>query len=320
MRLVCGWLVVAVVAGGVSAGFGEEIRPGVLRTPEARFENLKGYPFAAHYVTVLDGMRMHYVDEGEGDPILCLHGEPTWSYLYRKMIPILQERGRVIAPDQIGFGMSDKYAEKSDYTYAMFYTAMEEFVEKLDLRNITLVCQDWGGVVGIPLAMHHPDRFARLVIMNTGVPTGYGAATQAFYNWQDLSKTLMFLPIGQTMAQQTGDAEIGRAYRAPFPDASYQAGALIWPSLVPTLPDDPASPIMLETVRRLHRWTKPVLVMYSDDDEITKPSAEYFRRLIPSAKDEPKIVIEGGGHFLQEAKGEEVARHIVEFIDRRPIE
>lgn len=320
MRLMAFFVCIGTLVTAASMGFAEEIRPGVLRTPKERFEDLKGYPFEPHYVTVLNDMRMHYVDEGEGDPILCLHGEPTWSYLYRKMIPILRESGRVIAPDQIGFGKSDKYAGKDEYSFDMFYDAMEQFIEKLDLRNITLVCQDWGGVVGLPLAMNHADRFARLVIMNTGVPTGYGPATQAFYNWQDLSKTLQFLPIGPNMAQQTGDPEIGRAYQAPFPDASYQAAALVWPSLVPILPDDPAVPIMLETVERLHQWHKPALVMFSDDDEITKPFAEYFRRLIPSAKDEPEIVIEGGGHFLQESKGEEVARHIVEFIERRPIE
>lgn len=306
-----------------------EVRPGVLRTPDSRFANLQDYPFEPHYVDVMIErgvggqervpMRMHYVDEGEGDPVLMLHGQPTWSYLYRKMIPIVARQHRVIAPDWIGFGKSDKFIREADYTFEMHFESALAFVEALDLRNVTLVVQDWGGFLGLPLAAEVPDRIARLVVMNTALPTGYGMMTEGWYAYRD--RTRMQAAAGQERtfsAGGRGDPEIVRAYSAPFPDPSYYAGPNTFPQIVPMLPGDPAGPIMLRTADRLSRWDKPALVMFSDGDPILGPHQHYLRRLIPTALDEPLIVVEDAGHFLQEDQGEVVARHILDFIGRHP--
>jgi len=293
----------------------------VLRTPDERFENLPGFPFSPHYVEVT-GLRMHYVDEGEGDPVLCLHGEPSWSYLYRKMIPILAKNNRVVAPDMIGFGRSDKPAEKSDYTYALHHDAVAAFIEALDLNRITLVCQDWGGLIGLPIATEMPDRFARLVIMNTGLPAGDGPMSPAFIQWREFTAQTTDMDIGRIIQGATVTSlppEIIAAYEAPFPDASYKSGAHTFPLLVPISPDDEAAPTMLKAREIFSKWTKPVLVMFSDSDPITSGGDKFMRALIPSAKDEPEIVIPDAGHFLQEDKGEEIAEHINRFIERRPI-
>ncbi|MBX7167576.1 MAG: haloalkane dehalogenase [Pirellulales bacterium] len=297
----------------------------LLRTPDERFASLPGFPYAPHYVE-LGGRRMHYVDEGPraGEVVLCLHGEPTWSYLYRKMIPILAERHRVVAPDFFGFGRSDKYAAREDYTFQMHFDSLVEFLERLDLRGVTLVCQDWGGLIGLPVAMHHPNRFARLVIMNTGVPTGEEPATPAFLQWQEFARRTPDLPIAFLMQRtfQTGDdtdPAVLAAYEAPYPDASYKAGAAQFPLLVPTSTDNPATPTMKETRRRLAEWRKPCLVMFGDSDPITGPGYKWFRKLVPTAADEPEALIEKAGHFLQEDQGEELARQIDLFIARRPV-
>jgi len=306
-----------------------EVRPGVLRTPDSRFDNLQDYPYEPHYVDVMIErgvggqervpMRMHYVDEGEGDPVLMLHGQPTWSYLYRKMIPIVAREHRVIAPDWIGFGKSDKFIREADYTFEMHFESALAFVEALDLRNVTLVVQDWGGFLGLPLAAEVPERIARLVVMNTALPTGYGMMTEGWYAYRD--RTRMQAAAGQERtfsAGGRGDPEVVRAYSAPFPDPSYYAGPNTFPQIVPMLPGDPAGPIMLRTADRLSRWDKPALVMFSDGDPILGPHQHYLRRLIPTALDEPLIVIEDAGHFLQEDQGEVVARHILDFIERHP--
>ncbi len=293
----------------------------ILRTPAARFENLPDYSFPPHYVHIGD-TRMHYVDEGAGDEtILCLHGEPTWSYLYRHVIPPLAARWRVVAPDMIGFGKSDKYAHEDHYSYHMHYGKLLGFLEALDLRNITLICQDWGGLLGLALAANEGGRFARLVILNTFLPTGDERISEAFMHWRAFSQkvgTRMQAGrlIAQTIASYELPAEIIAAYDAPYPDDSYKAGAAIFPSLVPIAPDMPGASEMRAARAKLSGWTKPALVMFSDGDPILGGAAPFFRRLIPTANDQPEITIRGAGHFLQEEKGPEIAREVIAFIER----
>lgn len=295
----------------------------IIRTPDERFADLPGYPFAPHYVQ-LGPARMHYVDEGQGEVILCLHGEPSWSYLYRTMIPPLAAGHRVIAPDLIGFGRSDKYTDVADYTFQMHHDALVSFLDALALTDITLVCQDWGGLLGLCLAAELSDRFARLVIMNTGLPTGDEPASRGFLAWQAFALRSPDLPIGRiirsgtTQGDQMPDAVVA-AYEAPFPDVSYKAGAKAFPALVPTSPDQEASTRLRLARRALARWRKPALVLFSDGDPITRGGDPFFRRLIPTAKDQPEITITGAGHFLQEDKGEEIAQHILAFLERTPI-
>lgn len=292
-----------------------------LRTPEERFASLPDFAYEPHYVMV-DGIRMAFVESGAGDPVLCLHGEPSWGFLYRKMMPGLSKVGRVVVPDLIGFGRSDKPAEKSDYTYGMHHDALAAFVESLDLKKITLVCQDWGGLLGLPIAMEMQDRFARLVIMNTGLPTGEGTPSDAFLAWRNAAEKMTDMRVGQIInGATTSDLsqEIIDGYDAPFPDASYKAGAHQFPLLVPISTDMDAAPHMKRALEKLGKWTKPALVMFSDGDPVTKGGDVFFRKHIPSAKEEPEITIANGGHFLQEDKGEEIAGHIVEFIERHPV-
>ena len=292
----------------------------VLRTPDERFVNLPDYPFVPHYAEV-NGLRIHYVDEGQGDPILCLHGEPSWSYLYRKMIPPLTKSNRVIAPDLIGFGKSDKPAEKDDYTYTLHHEAMTAFIQNLDLQRITLVCQDWGGLIGLPIATELPERFSRVVSMNTGLPTGEETPTPGFIAWRTAASKMTDMDVGRIIQSATVTKlapEIIAAYNAPFPDASYKAGAHKFPLLVPISPQDEAAPTIKRAKEAYKQWTKPALVMFSDKDPVTAGGDKGMRRLIPSARNEPEITIHGGGHFLQEDKGEEIASNILEFIARRP--
>ncbi len=294
----------------------------VLRTPDERFGNLPGFPYAPHYVEVPGGLRMHYVDQGQGDPILCIHGEPSWCYLYRKMIPTLSKHGRVIAVDLIGFGRSDKPVGRESYTYALHHDALEAFIKQLDLKRITLVCQDWGGLLGLPIATEMPDRFARLVIMNTGLPTSGKPLGPGFMAWKAYANRSADMDIGRVLQNATVSdlsPEVMAAYDAPFPDASYKGGALQFPNLVPISEDAEALPHMRKAAEALKSWTKPALVMFSDKDPVTVGGDKFFRATIPSAKDEPEITIRDAAHFLQEDKGEEIAEHIVEFLKRRPI-
>lgn len=292
----------------------------IIRTPEERFENLQDYEFGPNYVNI-GKCRMHYLDEGSGEVVLCLHGEPSWSYLYRKMIPILAAKHRVIAPDFLGFGKSDKFTEMEEYSFQMHRDTLTEFLDAVDLHDITLVCQDWGGLIGIRVASEQPDRFARLVIMNTGMPTGEAEIGPGFMQWRTFVENTPDLPIGQIMTAAMANPdrmtdEIRAAYEAPFPDRQYKAGAQMWPLLVPIKPDDPGADSMRKARDVFSKWTKPCLVMFSDSDPVTAGGDDVLRELIPSAKDQPNIVIEGAGHFLQEEKGEEIAKNILEFIDR----
>ena len=288
----------------------------VLRTSDERFRGLPGYPFEPHYVDVL-GLRMHYVDEGAGPPVLLLHGEPSWSYLYRKMIaPIAAAGLRAIAPDLIGFGRSDKPAARDDYTYQRHMDWITAFVTALDLRDIALVCQDWGGLLGLRLAAEQPARFARIVAANTGLPTGDRAPSDAFLAWQRFSQTVPELPIGNIVASGCHVApprEVIAAYDAPFPDERYKAGARQFPLLVPTRPDDPASVANRAAWEVLKRWDKPFLTAFSDHDPITGGGERALQRLIPGASRRTHPTVAGGGHFLQEDCGEALAHIVIDF-------
>ena len=290
-----------------------------LRTPDERFANLPGYDFEPRYVEV-DGLRMHYIDEGPADaaPVLLLHGEPSWCYLYRKMLPIITAAGhRAIAPDLIGFGRSDKPAAKEDYTFQRHVDWMTSFVQQLDLNDITYFGQDWGALIGLRVAAENPDRYARIVIGNGGLPTGDLPPNEAFKRWQKFSQTSPRFDIGRLIQGATTTNlpdDVVAAYDAPFPDDSYKAGARIFPSLVPTAPDDPASAANRKASEVFSKWEKPVLTTFSDSDPVTKGGERFFQSRVPGAKGQPHKTIVGAGHFLQEDKGEEIAQIVVDFI------
>ncbi|HEX9002791.1 MAG TPA: haloalkane dehalogenase [Blastocatellia bacterium] len=293
----------------------------VLRTPDGRFANLPGYDFQPNYLEVHD-LRIHYLDEGPASaaPVLLLHGEPSWCYLYRKMIPIIAAAGhRTIAPDLIGFGRSDKLAQREDYTYQFHVDVVTAFVEALNLQNITLVCQDWGGLIGLRIAAEHPNRFARIVAANTFLPTGDQKPSEGFLRWQQYSQTVENFHVGGIIKGGCAtplSPEVIEAYNAPFPDDSYKAGARQFPLLVPTTPDNPASEPNRQAWEALKQWDKPFLTAFSDSDPVTRGADAVLQKLIPGAKGQPHTTIIGGGHFLQEDKGEELAGIIVDFIAR----
>ncbi len=296
-----------------------------VRTPDDRFADLPDYPFDPHYAEIDDGeggtLRVHYVDEGPADaaPVLLMHGEPSWSFLYRHMIPPLVDAGhRVVAPDLVGFGRSDKPTEKDDYTYARHVEWMRQLVfDRLDLHDITFFGQDWGGLVGLRLVAADPDRYARVCIGNTGLPTGHGKPSDAFLSWQRFSQEADEFPIGLIVngACTTDLApEVVDAYQAPFPDDTYLAGARIFPSLVPTSTDDPASDDNLAAWKVLETFERPFLVAFSDQDPVTKGGDAPFLAKVPGAQGQPHTTIEGGGHFLQEDRGPELAKVLNDFI------
>ena len=295
----------------------------ILRTPEERFENLPDYPFAPNY-TDFGAARIHFVDEGEKqakETVLMLHGEPSWSFLYRKMIPIIANAGhRVIAPDLLGFGKSDKFTEAEKYTYAMHVESIQRLIENLDLRNITLVCQDWGGLIGLRVAAENPDRFSRIVAANTFLPTGDEKVPKAFKLWLAMSQASPIFPVGKfvKMGCQTKlSKEIVKAYDAPFPDKTYKVAARVFPTLVPITPDNPASEANRKAWEILRKWDKPFLTAFSDGDPITRGADQILQSQIPGAKNQPHTTIKDAGHFLQEDKGEELAEIIVNFIAQK---
>ncbi|MEM7546130.1 MAG: haloalkane dehalogenase [Pseudomonadota bacterium] len=295
-----------------------------VRTPDERFENLPGYDFTPHYLDVDDtegsSLRMHYLDEGprDGQIVLMLHGEPSWSYLYRKMIPIITAAGhRAIAPDLIGFGRSDKPTERSDYTYQRHVDWVRSFLMQTDLNDITLICQDWGGLIGLRLVAEHPDRFARVVIANTGLPTGDRPLGVAFEKWREFSQVVPEFPTGGiiqggTVMPMTN--EVRAAYDAPFPDETYKAGARQFPTLVPATVEDPARDANLAAWEVLKKFEKPVLTAFSDKDPVMAGGEKVFQKLIPGCAGQPHTIIKDGGHFLQEDQGEELARVAVAFM------
>lgn len=296
-----------------------------LRTPDDRFVGLPGFDFAPHYVTIPDGdgseLRVHYLDEGpaDGPVVLCLHGEPSWCYLYRHMIPPLVAAGlRVIAPDLVGFGRSDKPAQRSDHTYARHVEWMRAALfDALDLRGLTLVCQDWGGLIGLRLVAADPDRFERVVAANTFLPTGDRDPGEAFRNWRDFSQRVETFPVGFIVNSGcTTDLspEVVAAYDAPFPDETYKEGARQFPALVPATPDDPASSDNRAAWEVLRRFDRPFLCAFGDSDPITAGADRVLRAEIPGAAGQPHVTIEGGGHFIQEDRGAELAAVVVDFV------
>lgn len=295
-----------------------------VRTPEECFANLPDYPFTPHYLDV-EGLRMHYVDESgsTGETVLMLHGEPSWSYLYRKMIPGINVAGhRCIAPDLIGFGKSDKPTDRNDYTYQAHLNWLSGFIEQLDLTNVTLFCQDWGGLLGLKLLADMPERFARVVAANTFLPTGDTPANDSFNEWKEFSQHSPKFNIGKVIDMATVaplSEEVMAAYNAPFPDESYKAGARQFPALVPVTPDDPAAQPNREAWGILQQLDKPFLTAFSDKDPIMSGLDGIFQSMIPGARGQEHTTIVNAGHFLQEEKGEELAAVVNKFIADNPL-
>lgn len=299
------------------------------RTPDSYFANLLDYDFSPNYLMVDDGegaeLRVHYLDEGpkDAETILLLHGEPSWCYLYRKMIPILTAAGyRVIAPDLPGFGRSDKPAARTDYTYQRHVDWMQSLLDQLDLTNITLFCQDWGGLIGLRLVADNPDKFSRVAAGNTMLPTGDHNPGESFRQWQQFSQDAPQFHVGGIIKSGT-TTELSQAvidaYNAPFPDESYKEGARQFPLLVPTTPDDPASEYNRAAWGKLSQWTKPFITMFSDSDPVTAGGDRIMQKLIPGTKGQNHTTVNNAGHFLQEDQGGKVAELLVEFIADNPL-
>ena len=299
-----------------------------LRTPDDRFDGLADYDFAPNYLEVDDteggSLRVHYVDEGPRDaaPVLLMHGEPTWSYLYRHMIPRFVARGhRVIAPDLVGFGRSDKPTRREDYTYQRHVDWMLSVLRALDLKDITFFGQDWGGLIGMRLWAAEPDRYARIVVGNTALPTGDQPMGEAFESWRVFSQTVPEFRAGRIVYGGTEtkltEAEVA-AYDAPYPDQTYQAGARQFPMLVPSRPDDPASEPNRAAWKVLREQSIPVLTLFGEDDKVMAGVEKVFQKLLPGAAGQPHAVLPQAGHFLQEDVGEELANRINDFMDATP--
>lgn len=286
----------------------------IIKTDKTRFDAIKDFPFDENYVD-FENLRMHYIDEGKGETILALHGQPTWSYLYRKFVPVLSNY-RFIAPDLIGFGKSDKIVGWKNYTFELHLRSLQNFIDKLNLDDITLVVQDWGGLLGLSLLGANPDRFKRVVILNTFLPKGKKIPLP-FKIWQWYALYHPFLPIGgviQFATVQKLNKEVVYAYNAPFPTNKHKGGARAFPQLVPSRPTDDGVRQMKIAREVLSQWEKPALVMFSDKDKVFSGMENFFYKLILSSKDQPKITIHDAGHFLQEEKGEEIAAYIDQFM------
>ena len=292
-----------------------------LRTPDEHFVNLPDYPFEPHYVEV-DGLRIHFLDEGphSADPVLMLHGEPCWSYLYRKMLPLVASAGhRVVVPDLVGFGRSDKPVHPEDYTYQRHVDWIRGLILALDLKRITLVGQDWGGFIGLRLATELEERFARIVVANAALPTGDTPPDENTLNWQRFTQAMPVFQVGEIVKMgcvTSMTPEVQAAYDAPFPDEHYKAGARQFPLLIPTSPDDPAAVPNRTAWEVLRRWEKPFLTAFSDGDSAFKGVDKVFQEAVPGAKNQPHTTITGAGHLLQEDQGPEFARIIVDFLAR----
>lgn len=329
-----------------------------VRTADDRFENLLDYPFQPNYVQVDDGqggtLRMHYLDEGEGEILLCLHGQPSWSYLYRKMIPILTSAGyRVIAPDLIGFGKSDKPTRRDDYTYASHVLWMKGFIDALDLAGMTLICQDWGSLIGLRLVAENDARFARVVLANGGLPDGSGIPEELSPQLHALLADTPALPALEMGAKLSGpmedrpqfmywvrhcdehvdfhpaevmklslthcsDAEY-QAWAAPFPAEEYIQGARQFPSLVPIIPDNPAIPANRAAWSFFEQFDRPFLTAYGDSDPVTKGGEKRFIESVPGARGQQHTILKGAGHFIQDDAGEELAAVVVAFMQNNPL-
>ena len=291
----------------------------ILRTPESRFAGLEHSFFPARYVDV-DDLRVAYVDEGDpkGEPVLLMHGEPTWSYLYRHMIPVFTERGhRAVAPDLVGFGRSDKPSTRSDYSYQRHVDWMTAWLRAVDLSNITLVCQDWGSLIGLRLAAENPHRFSRIVLANGGLPTGDRPGPLVFRLWQLFATYSPWFPISRIIASGCRSRLSGAtldAYEAPFPSARYKKGARAFPALVPTRPNDPAAASNKAAWEVLEQWEKPFLTAFGDSDPITRGFDKTFQRRVPGASGQPHTTIRRAGHFLQEDQGVALAETVLGFI------
>lgn len=296
----------------------------ILRTPEERFAQITDFPYVPKYVEVA-GLRIAYIDEGPRNaaPVLLMHGEPTWSYLYRKMIPGLLAAGhRVIAPDLVGFGRSDKPTSKRDFSYANHVAWMVAWMEAVDIKNATLFCQDWGSLIGLRMVTHSPDRFARVVLANGGLPTGaQGIVPKAFKIWRAFARFSPWFPIGRIVnsgcAQKLTPQEIA-AYDAPFPSSKYEVAARLFPTFVPTTPADPERAANEQAWEVLKQWHKPFLTLFSSRDPVTRGGEKIFQKLVPGAAKQPHATTRGAGHFLQEDKGPELAKTISDFIAATP--
>jgi haloalkane dehalogenase len=297
----------------------------VLRTPDARFEGLDGWAYAPHYATVTDAdgtqLRLHYVDEGPADaaPVLLMHGEPSWAYLYRRIIADLVAKGhRVIAPDLIGFGRSDKPTEREDYTYERHVAWMSNWLQQMELSDVTLFCQDWGGLIGLRLVAAFPEMFAGVVVGNTGLPVG-GGMTDGFKAWRDFSQSVPQFPVGFIVNGGTGrdltPAEVA-AYDAPFPDETYKAGARQFPTLVPVEEGQASVAENKAAWEVLSRFDKPFLTAFSDGDAVTRGGEKLFQERVPGTKGQPHVIL-SGGHFLQEDSPAEIAGLIDAMIAQR---
>ncbi len=292
----------------------------IIRTPEDRFENLEDYDFQSNYMDVEEGLRLHYLNEGKGNEptVLLLHGEPSWSYLYRKMIPGLSDRFRVIAPDLIGFGKSDKLVRKQDYSYQKHIDWISTFIEKLNLQNIILFCQDWGGLIGLRLITEMENRFNMVIASNTTLPTGQLPMPESFMQWRAYSQHSPEFNIGKVIDMGTVQPlseKVYQAYNAPFPTEDHKAGARIFPTLVPIDQNDPESIKNMKAWDKLKSWKKPFLTVFGDEDLIMLGAEKTLQKIVPGAKGQDHRILHAG-HFIQEEKGEQLAELIKEFYEK----